>query len=48
MNDRLTGWMVAGVLLAMLIGTIHALVDLLLERRAAERHLYPWGWDWRP
>lgn len=30
---RISGWTVAGVLLAMLLGTIHAFADLILESR---------------
>lgn len=41
----LTGWTVAGVLLAMLIGTVHAFAESQLSNgRHAFGNLFPRGW----
>lgn len=39
--SRLSGWAVAGILAAMLIGTIHAFAEAQLARTP---RLYPSGW----
>jgi hypothetical protein len=41
---RLSGWTVAGVLAAMLIGVVHAAASPLLERRHYTRRLFPRDW----
>jgi hypothetical protein len=40
---RLPVWTIIGVLAAMLIGTVHAYAELLLERKRAYQ-LFPRGW----
>lgn len=39
----MTRWTLIGVLAAMLVGTLHALTEILLDRRRAYR-LFPKGW----
>jgi hypothetical protein len=36
---RMSGWAVAGVLAAMLVGTVHAFVETILEIRRIDRIL---------
>lgn len=41
---RLSGWTVAGILAAMLLGTLHAIAEAQLARTPRLHRLFPAGW----
>jgi hypothetical protein len=41
---RFTGWTVAGIILAMLIGVVHAIAEAQLCRTTRVARLFPAGW----
>jgi hypothetical protein len=41
---RFTGWTVAGIILAMLLGVLHAIAEAQLARVTRLARLFPAGW----
>lgn len=44
MTERLSLWTIIGLLLAMLLGVLHAIAEAQLARTTRLARLFPFGW----